>query len=84
MIKTIYEYYCDLCGKKYGEKDLQDIWIPTVSFHDHTDGRSYYKENELKYKNDKVQICRNCLKRVTVVHDDGVQCQDLKFIERGK
>ena len=77
MKKTIYKYNCDLCGKEHEENEISIVTIPVMSFTPSIG--TFYNDNQVYYKKKEVMICGNCLKKITVVHDDGTH---LKMIRK--
>ena len=66
---------CDLCQKEtHCHKNLA---IPVYRTFDDTDGASFYEEPE--FSNINGDFCYDCLKKISVVQNVGVQCKLLKF-----
>lgn len=60
-IKTT--YVCDLCGKTIKEEDLKKVSVPALVSYENEYGVSDKKE----YKNVNIDLCENCIKKVTMV-----------------
>lgn len=76
MIKTVKIEICDLCGK---ETDTERMKIPTYRTFDDIDGRTFYDEKQ--FCNEELDLCNECLKKITKVHSIGVQCQKYEIKE---
>lgn len=78
MKKTIEIETCDLCGK---ETDTERMKIPTYRTFDANDGRIFYDEKQ--FCNEELDLCNECLEKITKVHSIGVMCDEYE-IEREK
>ncbi|MCI8273289.1 MAG: hypothetical protein HFJ55_04315 [Clostridia bacterium] len=76
MKKTIEIEICDLCGK---ETDTERMKIPTYRTFDSTDGMTNYSEKQ--FWNEELDLCNDCLEKITKVHSIGVQCHKYKIEE---
>jgi hypothetical protein len=74
MKQTIEICKCDLCGSE--ENVTKDIQTMAYRTFDATDGRTFYKEPI--YERVKLDICKNCLKQVVLIHSVGVQRQEYR------
>lgn len=75
MIKTIMKEICDLCGQ---EVPTRSFMIPTYRTFDSTEGKIMYSSKQ--FFNDKLDLCEECLKKITVVHSIGVQCEKYEYV----
>lgn len=71
MIKTINISICDLCKK---EKDTQKISVPVYRTFDSNDGKLFYSEK--RFEQAKLDLCRDCLEKITKIHSIGVCCEE--------
>ena len=74
MKKTIEVYTCDICKQ---EKKTISVTVLTYRTFDDTDGLDYYAEPQ--YANEKADVCADCLKKIAVIWDIGVQCVNLQY-----
>lgn len=75
MKKTITKEICDLCNK---EVSTREFLVPTFRTFDSNDGRMIYSSK--KYLNETLDLCDECLEKVTVIHSVGVQCHEYKYV----
>lgn len=78
MKKTIEIEICDLCRKETGTVKMK---IPTYRTFDANDGRTFY--NEKHFCNEELDLCNECLEKITKVHSTGVMCDEYE-IEKEK
>ena len=71
MIKTISISICDLCKK---EKDTQKMSVPVYRTFDSNDGKLFYSEK--RFEQAKLDLCRDCLEKITKIHSIGVCCEE--------
>ena len=71
MRKTIEIEQCDLCKK---ETETFRIAVPTYRTFDAEEGKIHYDKK--KYYSEELDLCEECLKKVTVVHSIGVMCEE--------
>lgn len=74
MKKTIEIEVCDLCGK---EKETYNVETPTYRTFDADDGQMFYSKKH--YYSEKLDLCEECLEKISVVHSIGVQCQKYEY-----
>lgn len=76
MKKTVEIEICDLCRK---ETSTVKMKIPTYRTFDDNDGRIFYDEKQ--FYNEELDLCNDCLEKITKVHSIGVQCHKYKIKE---
>lgn len=76
MIKKIEIQICDLCKE---EKEIQNIIVPVFRTFDANDGRTFYDRKI--FSNEKLDLCNDCLEKITKVHSIGVCCDDYKVVK---
>ncbi len=70
MKKTVEIEECDLCGK---ETKTYRMAIPTYRTFDAEEGKIYYSEKQ--FYQETLDLCKECLEKISVVHSIGIQCQ---------
>ena len=71
MEKIISIKICDLCKK---EKDTQKMSVPVYRTFDSNDGKCFYSEK--RFEQAKLDLCRDCLEKITKIHSIGVCCEE--------
>ena len=69
MKKTITITKCDICGSD--KSVIPDVTLPMYRTFDETDGRSFYEKPQIVFM--KLDICEDCLRKSTNVHDRRIQ-----------
>ena len=77
MAKQVIEkFICDLCNK---ETDTFNVQIPVYRTFDSNDGRTFYSRK--KFIQEELDLCNECLEKVTKIHSIGVQCEKYELGE---
>ena len=66
MKKIIEQYFCDLCGK---QAEVEVLNYPVIFHTEQTEGRS----TEPYIRNERIEACQECIKKVLVLHGYGAQ-----------
>ena len=74
MKRTVDIFTCDVCKQ---EKKTTNAPIIVYRTFDSTDGRSRFPRPT--YHAEKADLCDDCLRKIAVVQDVGVQCVNLKY-----
>ena len=77
MSKQIIEkYICDLCQK---ETEIFNVKTPVYRTFDSNDGRMFYSSK--KFMQEELDLCYECLEKITKIHSIGVQCEKYELGE---
>lgn len=79
MIKTITKEICDLCKQ---EVPTQKHTIPVYRTFDSEEGKLYYSSKQ--FHDETLDLCEECLEKITLVHSIGVQCEIYEIEEVDK
>ncbi len=74
MRKTVEIEICDLCKK---ETKTEKMKVPTFRTFDANDGKTFYKEKQ--FGNEPLDLCEECLEKITVIHSVGVMCNEYEY-----
>ena len=84
MKKIRTTYVCDLCGKTVKEEDLKKVSVPALVFSESEYGIS----DKSKYENVDIDLCEECIKKVTTVrfvrgfYRDEVPGKDIRLLTK--
>lgn len=74
MRKIVEIEICDLCKK---ETTTYPIRVPTYRTFDANDGKTFYKKKQ--FGDEELDLCEECLEKVTVIHSVGVMCDEYEY-----
>lgn len=82
MKKTIVKNYCDICKIEKREEELKSFDVLTYSTFSSADGAPYREHifgTNIFFHNSRLDVCRDCAKKIAVVQSVGVQSTEYEY-----